>query len=181
MTVLTSPTDIKEKEKGLLMKNSITPSLRKRIKDAGLTLSLINTRYWRAKKRSLLRAINPPNRKSFYLQFIKKFEEQKLQYPDLTPVELFHMLDVHSTASNRGYSSFDLIPKDQHIAIHKQQRMEKWNRIVKENQKHCSMCGKLLSLDNFSKDASKPDGKRPECKNCSKERALIYKELKGVA
>ena len=165
------------------MEVSITPSLKKKIKDAGLNLTLVNDRYWTAKKRSSLRGVRPPNRKKFYQQFITKFTELKAlpKYRDLSASELYHLLDVHSTEPNGGYKTFELLPRDKHKELHHELRQQKWEQVKVAGQKVCSQCQKLKPLSEFYKSKQHPSGHRPECKECHKARAAFYRELKEVA
>ena len=170
-------------KKGFDMKESINPKLKQEIKDSGLSLTQINDRYWKVKKRSLLRGVESPKRGQFYQKFIKQFKElhSLSQYQHMSSTELYHLLDVHSTASNRGYDSFKLLPREKHQEIHKQQRISKWKTIKEAGEKTCSQCQKLLPLHAYYKNKYHPSGYRPECKECHKNRANFYKELREVA
>lgn len=43
-------------------------------------------------------------------------------------------------------------------------------------EKLCNECGETKPLDEFGKDANKPDGHRGQCKLCRNERAAMYQE-----
>ena len=161
----------------------ISPILRKRITNTGLTLTKLNDRYWKVKKRCLLRGVKPPKRVNFYFEFIKQFENlQKLEeYQGLEATQLFNLLDVHSTEPNRDYNTFELCTRKKHHEIHKKQRQMKWDEVKRVGEKVCTQCQKIKSLNSFYRNKQHPSGHRPDCKECHKARVEINKKLREVA
>lgn len=49
---------------------------------------------------------------------------------------------------------------------------------TQEEQKTCSLCGRLLPLSDFYKNANTKDGHDPYCKECRKKRNAINNKKK---
>lgn len=49
-----------------------------------------------------------------------------------------------------------------------------------EETKLCPRCKRILPLDSFSKNSSRPDGLQAYCKDCQREQVQNYKQKRTV-
>ena len=158
----------------------VSVTLTKEIKQVGLSLTLIGTKYRNAVERSKDRGVTPPLREEFYQSFITQFKEyQHLdKYKTLTAVKLFHELDIHSP--DGSYTPFLLLSREVHQALHaeqkKNQNIKRWEDIREKGELQCKTCAHIKELDEFSKDNRTPLGITQPCRACKSKRAIELKE-----
>ncbi len=146
------------------LKRPFSPAEKQKLKNIGLSLSFLNSRYSRAKYRAKNRDGKIMPLYQFYRTLvnltIKKSTELKL-----SPLETLKACHIHSTTF-KDYTSFALLTKKEHIALHKKIKREKAQKILDENEFTCKKCHNLKSLDSFYSSKRSLIGIEGSCKEC---------------
>jgi len=155
----------------------LTPKERQYLKDNGVTLTHMNTKYNYAKRRATLRGTYILPKNAFYREWISKANMLKYKGKVENISEALRF-DVHSKFNDGAYLTFELLPKAEHIEHHKKLRREEAKNILKVGKLECKHCHAIKPLDDFPKSTQALIGRIRTCKKCSWSQRKANKAFK---
>lgn len=146
------------------LKRGFSPNEKEKLKDIGLSLSFLNSRYSRARARAKNRDGKILPRYQFYRK-LANLTIIKAQELNLTPFKTLKVCDIHST-NLKDYILFELLTKKEHLELHKKLKREAAEKILRENVFKCKKCNKIKRLSEFYPEKRSLIGIEKTCKKC---------------
>ena len=157
------------------LKRPFSLSEKQKLKDIGLTLSFLNSRYSDAKRRARSRDSKIMPLYQFY-RVLANLTIKKSKELNLSPLETLKACDIHST-NLKDYTSFELLTKEEHTGLHSKIMREVAQKILDANEFECKKCHKLKSLDSFYPSNRCLIGIEGSCKECRKAQNKMRKDF----
>ena len=165
-----------EKFEKQLNTSALTPKERQYLKDNCITLTNLNAKYHLAKTRAKTRGTYILPKNAFYREWVLKAKMLKYE-GKLDSISEALNFEVHSTYSG-AYLTFELLPKAEHIELHKKLRREDAKNILKAGELECKHCHATKPLDDFPKSTQSLLGRIRTCKACSAAQRKLLKAFK---